>query len=268
MTEKIGTIRNPLTIIAIFAGIAEVSGTAVLPFLSGGNQGKYTWFLIVFPLLLIVIFFLTLNFNHRVLYAPSDFRNEDNFFKSFRSASPSERAEKLRKEVREIESDSDTEQQGQKPATPPLDQASKAQILRRSAQGRYLLAEELVLNKISQELGRQIQRDVRLSDSGAIFDGIVVDDAKVTAIEVKYIQGAETLGRRSREIAQAISQRLYRVPESLRRRFSLILAVATDAPRSDQLADRLSALVKEAPVPVQVKVFNLEELEREFNLAG
>jgi hypothetical protein len=30
MVEKIGTIKNPLTIIAIFAGIAEISGTAIL----------------------------------------------------------------------------------------------------------------------------------------------------------------------------------------------------------------------------------------------
>ncbi|RLJ98821.1 hypothetical protein C8N27_2730 [Tenacibaculum discolor] len=38
MTEKIGTIKNPLTIIAIFAGIAEVSGTLVLPFIVDENQ--------------------------------------------------------------------------------------------------------------------------------------------------------------------------------------------------------------------------------------
>lgn len=38
MTEKIGLIKNPLTVIAIFAGIAEVSGTVVLPFISANNQ--------------------------------------------------------------------------------------------------------------------------------------------------------------------------------------------------------------------------------------
>jgi hypothetical protein len=31
------------------------------------------------PLLLVILFFITLNFNPKVLYAPSDFQNEDNF---------------------------------------------------------------------------------------------------------------------------------------------------------------------------------------------
>lgn len=48
MTEKIGLIKNPLTIIAIFAGIAEVSGTIVLPFIADENQGLFIYFLIFF----------------------------------------------------------------------------------------------------------------------------------------------------------------------------------------------------------------------------
>ena len=65
--NKFGHIKNPLTVVAIFAGIAEVSGTAVLPFISPANQATYMWFLMIFPTLLVAIFFLTLNFNHTVL---------------------------------------------------------------------------------------------------------------------------------------------------------------------------------------------------------
>lgn len=72
-------IKNPLTIIAIFAGIAEVSGTTVIAFLQLGQQEIFIWFLIFFPTLLIVLFFITLNFNPKVLYAPSDFENQDHF---------------------------------------------------------------------------------------------------------------------------------------------------------------------------------------------
>lgn len=67
MIEKVGPIKNPLTIIAIFAAIAEISGTIVLPFIDKTNQAIYVWFLMVFPILLILLFFLTLNFNHKVL---------------------------------------------------------------------------------------------------------------------------------------------------------------------------------------------------------
>ena len=81
MFEKRGMVRNPLTIIAIFAGIAEVSGTTVLPFVDAPNQMFFIYFLIGFPILLVLLFFLTLNFNNRVLYAPSDFKDETNFLK-------------------------------------------------------------------------------------------------------------------------------------------------------------------------------------------
>ncbi|WP_153799498.1 hypothetical protein [Foetidibacter luteolus] len=84
MTEKIGTIKNPLTIIAIFAGIAEVSGTIVLPFIAPANQLTFIYFLIIFPSVLVTVFFITLNFNNKALYAPSDFSNEENYIKIFK----------------------------------------------------------------------------------------------------------------------------------------------------------------------------------------
>lgn len=271
MIEKIGPVRNPLTIVAIFAGIAEISGSAVLPSISAGNQSTFIWFLMLFPLLLVVLFFATLNFNHCVLYAPSDYRNEEYFLKAFQAASPDERTQKMREEVREIESESHSEPHEQKPATLLDDQASSAQTRRRSAQARYLLAEELVLNKISRELGRQVQRDVRFSATGGtfVFDGIVIDDSKVTAIEVKYFRDRVDLSRRTREVLHTMTYRLQQLPESMRVHFSLILAVATDRPSSEfaQLGEKLSASMVNPSFPVQVRVFNLDELEREFDLA-
>jgi tetratricopeptide (TPR) repeat protein len=79
MLESYRRVSNPLTIIAIFAGITEVGGTVVLPFLSEHNQAFYLWFLIIFPCILVSLFFITLNFNNKVLYAPSDFEDENNF---------------------------------------------------------------------------------------------------------------------------------------------------------------------------------------------
>ena len=83
--NKYGHIKNPLTVVAIFAGIAEVSGTVVMPFISPVNQATYIWFLMIFPTLLVAIFFLTLNFNHTVLYAPSDFREDQSFLEALKA---------------------------------------------------------------------------------------------------------------------------------------------------------------------------------------
>ncbi|MCB6415113.1 FHA domain-containing protein [Faecalimonas umbilicata] len=79
-------IQNPLTIIGIFAGIAEVAGTTVLPFVDTELQKIFICYVMGFPLLLVILFFLTLNKNPKVLYAPSDFADEKNFMKLLANA--------------------------------------------------------------------------------------------------------------------------------------------------------------------------------------
>lgn len=72
-------ITNPLTIVAIFSGLAEVAGTVVLPQIASELQNILIWYVMGFPVLLVVAFFLTWNFNSGVLYSPSDFKNEEKF---------------------------------------------------------------------------------------------------------------------------------------------------------------------------------------------
>lgn len=74
-------ITNPMTIIAIFAAISETSAAISLPFLDSNEREIYIWFLISFPFYLLFLFFLTLNFNYRSLYAPSDFEKDKYFVK-------------------------------------------------------------------------------------------------------------------------------------------------------------------------------------------
>lgn len=84
MFEKIQKISNPLTIIAIFAGIAEVVSTGALINVNVEVQMILVWFVMLFPVFLAILFFLTLNFNPQVLYAPSDFQNEENYLNTIR----------------------------------------------------------------------------------------------------------------------------------------------------------------------------------------
>lgn len=76
-------ITNPMTVIAIFALISESSAAVSLPFLDNSEREIYVWFLISFPFYLLLLFFITLNFNYRSLYAPSDFDRDDSFLKVF-----------------------------------------------------------------------------------------------------------------------------------------------------------------------------------------
>ncbi len=84
MTEQIKTVNNPLTIIAIFAALAEIAGTTALKLVIPELQYIFVWFVMGFPILLVLLFFFTLNFNPKVLYAPSDFKDEQNFLNTMR----------------------------------------------------------------------------------------------------------------------------------------------------------------------------------------
>lgn len=79
MIDASKSVNNPLTVVAIFAALAEVAGTVALAMVDKSLQPTFVWFVMGFPTLLVLLFFVTLNFNPKVLYAPSDFRNEDNF---------------------------------------------------------------------------------------------------------------------------------------------------------------------------------------------
>jgi hypothetical protein len=79
MIEKIRGVSNPLTIIAIFAALAEVAGTISLATLDKSLQGTFIWFVMGFPTLLVISFLLILWTKPAVLYAPGDFKDEQNF---------------------------------------------------------------------------------------------------------------------------------------------------------------------------------------------
>jgi hypothetical protein len=74
-------LTNPMSIIAIFATLSEASAAVSLPFLDEDDRELYVWFLISFPFYLLFLFFATLNFNYRSLYAPSDFKSDEHFMK-------------------------------------------------------------------------------------------------------------------------------------------------------------------------------------------
>lgn len=81
MTKSQKKISNPMTIIAIFATLSETSAAVSLPFLDNEERQTYIWFLISFPFYLLFLFFITLNFNYKSLYAPSDFQKSKQFVK-------------------------------------------------------------------------------------------------------------------------------------------------------------------------------------------
>lgn len=79
MAASVSFIKNPLTIIGVFASLVETAGLAVLPLIDREIQAIYIWFLMLFPTFLVGTFFIVLYKKHVVLYAPSDFKDDGTF---------------------------------------------------------------------------------------------------------------------------------------------------------------------------------------------
>lgn len=78
--DKAKKITNPLTIIGMFAMLSETAVSVLATHVDKSILGAFLWFIMGFPVLLLVLFFLTLNFNRIALYAPGDFDDEKNFY--------------------------------------------------------------------------------------------------------------------------------------------------------------------------------------------
>lgn len=89
MERTIKKVANPLTLIAFFSGVSESIALAVIAIMEkvGGIGSPLSvplvWFSVLFPTLIVLLFFITLNFNHKVLYAPGDYGDERLFLYTF-----------------------------------------------------------------------------------------------------------------------------------------------------------------------------------------
>ena len=87
-------ITNPLTVIGLFAGLSEAAITTVTALSNSEVQGTFIWFVIGFPVLLVLLFFYTLLKRSEVLYAPSDYKDEEHFLEAMKEMREKQR-EKL-----------------------------------------------------------------------------------------------------------------------------------------------------------------------------
>ena len=75
-------VSNPLTIIAIFAGLAETLAAVALVNLPPEIQKVFVYFVMAFPSGIVLLFFYTLYFKNIVLYAPSDYDNQSHYLEA------------------------------------------------------------------------------------------------------------------------------------------------------------------------------------------
>jgi hypothetical protein len=283
MVEKIGHIRNPLTVITVFAAIAEVSGAIVLPFMSENNQGVYIYFLILFPAVLVIVFFITLNFNHKVLYAPSDWRDEANFFRishaneeeSLENSTLDDDAVKLDAQVAlsnsgTLATDVSANLNPFKDQTSSHTSASRrgayvvSSLNHREIRDRMRAAAKRVIDRLGRELNLNIEHDasIQLTNGRVVrFDAVASTDSCVSAIVVKAAVRYQ-LSVLALERSMLLVESVARAVKDSGKEFILYYVVMVERGGTEmvELEHRVSELVKRYDVDVRLHFVRLDEL--------
>lgn len=288
MKNKIGVIKNPLSVIAIFAGIAEISGTLVLPHINPANQALFIWFLMLFPFTLVVLFFITLNWNYKVLYAPSDFKDEGNFV-SLQQASTSEVLLKIEDSLnhQENESHSSISELNNNNSNIPLahlteineklesaltqniisskaQRAQQSDIIKRINNQRMKearLLEKHLIAKIQNQFTTTISRDIKVESKNNkfIFDGVIQSGQKLTVFEVRRINLNTFNGAYLNRLLDNYKSFYSGLTEVQKNVFTLIFLVATDD-KMKAVNIQLEQLFSTIDFNYQIKLYSIESL--------
>lgn len=253
--------RNPLGIIALF--IVLVYGFAALVLgLSAGNLDQserlpIIWFLVVFPVIVLAAFYRLVTNHHHKLYAPEDFPNPSDFF---RTMTHQEQAEQLKEEVREAQ------------ASEPRQAQESRSAEQRSTLDVYLLSEDLAFRELNAEFDVPVRRHLKFEGTGkiALLDGVLFRPGNPIVVEVKTLrshQRAEAVVRAAIDFFSAFHGT--GAGDRFAARFEYLLVLVTlgiDDEEKDKIAERAQKLLDEAPLPAQLRLYDYELLLERYGV--
>lgn len=272
MFNNVGHIKNPLSIIAIFAAIAEIFGTGVLPLLEPENQSIFIWFLMFFPCLLVSVFFVTLNFNHKVLYAPSDYKDDEGFFKAagIVPASPYDKLNKIKEEAVEEEEEKESAKDD-----PDLKEQSKTRKEKKSLtkalkEGIEKLEineatfSEIALSSLLKKYKGEYLREVKLSNKNSyIFDAIINNDSNVLFVEFKKIHSFGHLRNftkiASRNISEIFTERNILLSK-FKAKILICIYTEIEEDKYNAIVSMIETEFSKHNLNVEIKIFTYDEL--------
>lgn len=279
-----GLARNPLGIIALFIALIYGFATLLLGIaaekLAEAERCPLIWFIVLFPVMVLAVFYRLVTNHHGKLYSPRDYQNDRSFLDTLlpiTPQAPSLRNTRIDEEVEEIISTSASEdefppQQTTSTSKSFESRASRSQIKsleREGIRNEYIHAEQLALRKISAVLGTKVHQQVTIDqDSSTAFDGVAVQGNTMTFVEVKLL-------RRPFMPSVVVREVLYRAviatnkvrKEAPNSKSELIFVVVTEnmSPEDIGLAkNALSRLTNEAPFPTRHLFFDISALQQEF----
>jgi len=270
LTNAKGLARNPLGIIALF--ISMIYGFACLVL---GISGKslvheekmpLVWFLIFFPVIILLSFLYLVIRHHKKLYAPSDFRDDSGFLFTIDSKNIDERLEAKTNEltVELIQDNSfqniDNIEKQERELKEEIN--SRNSETNEDLKKKYLMIENLVFSDLESEFKAPILRSV--AGNHFYFDGMVDLSKEVIGVEVKYTK----LGHLGNEI---VLRRAIRNLVDVKRVFSpknvrFMLIVVHECKNLEILNKDIKRIKESTNNQIEFRIYNYNDTINKYGL--
>jgi hypothetical protein len=146
--------------------------------------------------------------------------------------------------------------------------AARSQVMQRIQrmvirEGR--LAEKLAIEKLEKELGVSIETDVKINSNRSmyIFDGVIRQNNKLTAVEVKFFRDLSLNSLGLMKTVEQVEHLYGNLSDEQKKDFSLIFVAVTDKV-NDEVIAKIHYQMQKLPFPVAVKCYEFDNLANEF----
>lgn len=277
-------VKNPLGIIALF--IALIYGCATLSLgmtaanLTSDERQIIIWFIVIFPVVVLFVFYLLVTKHHVKLYSPRDFKNDDSFLKTL---SVKQQEKRLDDDIMSLESVDLIKSELKKPQNEEVffsrsgkgkteeisTVVNELEISRHTVRNKYKRAEKLAILKIEKSDGLSFEEQVSFGNKGAIaFDGVSIRQDTVVALEVKYLYKSTIPPSAIREIMYRGMLASAHLPPGMD--FKLIIALVLDnvIDTAGVLEGNLKSMISDSaisPLNVDLRIYTFVDLSNEFS---
>jgi hypothetical protein len=270
MEKAKGFIKNPLGIIALFISLIYgfaclILGLSFDHFKNEIERLPLIWFIITFPILILVAFIYLVVKHHNKLYAPGDYKDEGNFF---RTLDPAHQRLRLLNEIETIQKDSSEGLPENGISDQTAQKIIKSESDTANLKDKYLIAEDLALRAFEQGRNLTIKRHMRIVGKKAAtadFDALAFDQDFIYGIDVRFT----IHGHLSKVLREKITTSFKDYRKDVKEldfigTLKVIVIVVSENGNISALKNELDELVSQAEFPLETYVYHFTELKRRF----
>ena len=240
--------RNPLGIIALFISLIYGFASLLLGNAAEKLESIERWpiilFIVVFPFVVLLVFYKLVTKHHIKLYSPSDFKTDDSFLQAM---SEKEKEQKLEANIVEVTGES-------------LDSENESKMSQKNTiRSKLLQSESYIIKYYENKLGIQPENDIKISPEQYTFDSsFIIPGKKAILLEIKYYS-------RPTVIFSTIHEFIYRAQltsEYMTIETHFILAIVIDGDSEDfnKIEEAWDNSIKETDLNIQLRVFKAADI--------